>query len=141
MTDYTHPVLLIEDNPLDLDLAERAFSRCNILNPIQTARDGVEAVGYIDKWSNGEELPVIILLDLKLPRLDGLEVLNRMKHTAISASVPLIVLTSSSDSGDIKKAYELGANSYLIKPLEYEQFIDLVAMIDQYWIKNNRCPG
>ena len=86
MTDYTHPVLLIEDNPIDLDLAVRAFSRCNILNPIQTARDGVEAVGYIDKWTTGEELPVVILLDLKLPRLDGLEVLNRMKHTAISAT-------------------------------------------------------
>lgn len=141
MTDFTHPVLLIEDNPIDLDLAVRAFSRCNILNPIQTARDGVEAVGYIDKWITGEELPVVILLDLKLPRLDGLEVLNRVKHTAISATVPVIVLTSSSDSGDIKKAYEYGANSYLIKPLEYEQFIDLVAMIDKYWIKNNKCPG
>jgi len=70
-----------------------------------------------------------------------LEVLNRMKHSAISANVPVIVLTSSTNSGDIKKAYELGANSYLIKPLEYEQFIDLVGMIDQYWIKNNRCPG
>ena len=97
MTDFTHPVLLIEDNPIDLDLAVRAFSRCNILNPIQTARDGVEAVGYIDKWITGEELPVVILLDLKLPRLDGLEVLNRVKHTAISATVPVIVLTSSSE--------------------------------------------
>ncbi len=141
MTDLTHPILLIEDNPVDLDLTVRTFRRCNILNPIQTARDGVEAVGYIDKWNCGEELPVIILLDLKLPRLDGLEVLKKMKHEVISGCVPLIVLTSSSDSGDIKCAYESGANSYLIKPVEYEQFIELVTIIDKYWIKNNKNPG
>jgi CheY-like chemotaxis protein len=141
MTDLTHPILLIEDNPVDLDLAVRTFKRCNILNPIQTARDGVEAVGYIDKWNSGDELPVLILLDLKLPRLDGLEVLKRMKHAVISAPVPLIILTSSSNSSDIKSAYEFGANSYLIKPVEYEQFIELVTIIDKYWIKNNKNPG
>lgn len=141
MTEYTHPILLIEDNPIDLDLTQRAFKRCNILNPIQTARDGIEAVSYIPRWEKGEELPMLILLDLKLPRLDGLEVLKRIKQTEISGSVPLAVLTSSSDSGDIRKAYRYGANSYLIKPIEYEKFIDLVITIDQYWIKSNTYPG
>jgi CheY-like chemotaxis protein len=141
MTELTHPILLIEDNPVDLDLAVRTFKRCNILNPIQTARDGVEAVGYIDRWNSGDELPVLILLDLKLPRLDGLEVLKKMKHEVICASVPMIILSSSSDCSDIKSAYEFGANSYLIKPVEYEQFIELVTIIDKYWIKNNKYPG
>lgn len=141
MTELTHPILLIEDNPIDLDLAKRAFTRCNILNPLQTARDGIEAIGYIDNWANGSELPVLIILDLKLPRLDGLEVLKKIKQTNISSQVPLVILTSSTDSDDIKCAYSLGANSYLIKPVEYDQFINLISIIDNYWIKNNKYPG
>ena len=70
MTDYTHPILIVEDNPIDLDLAKRAFQKCDILNPIQTARDGMETLAYIDRWLEGEELPAIILLDLKLPKIE-----------------------------------------------------------------------
>ena len=140
MTDYTHPILIVEDNPIDLDLAKRAFQKCEILNPIQTARDGMETLTYIARWLEGEELPAIILLDLKLPKLNGLEVLRRIKQEKICSNIPIIVLTSSTDLGDIRTAYEFGANSYLIKPIGYDQFLDLIILIDQYWIKSNVYP-
>jgi CheY-like chemotaxis protein len=140
MTDYTHPILIIEDNPVDLDLAKRAFQKSDILNPIQTARDGMELLAYIERWLNGEELPAIILLDLKLPKLNGLEVLKIIKQETICNNVPVIVLTSSSDLGDIRTAYECGANSYLIKPIGYDQFLELIFLINQYWIKSNIYP-
>ncbi len=141
MTDYTHPILIIEDNPIDLDLARRAFQKCDILNPIQTARDGMESLAYMERWLNGEELPAVILLDLKLPKLNGLEVLRIIKNEIICNNVPVIVLTSSSDLGDIRTAYEYGANSYLIKPIGYDQFLELIFLINQYWIKSNIYPG
>jgi CheY-like chemotaxis protein len=140
MTDYTHPILIVEDNPIDLDLAKRAFQRCDILNPIQTARDGMETLSYIERWQGGEELPAVILLDLKLPKLNGLEVLRKIKKEKICNNVPVIILTSSSDHGDISRAYEYGANSYLIKPIGYDQFLELIFLINQYWIKSNIYP-
>ncbi len=140
MTDYTHPILIVEDNPIDLDLAKRAFQKCDILNPIQTARDGMETLTYIARWLEGEELPAIILLDLKLPKINGLDVLRRIKQEKICNNIPIIVLTSSTDIGDIRTAYEFGANSYLIKPIGYDQFLDLIFLINQYWIKSNVYP-
>ena len=140
MTDYTHPILIVEDNPIDLDLAKRAFQRCDILNPIQTARDGMETLSYIERWQDGAELPLVILLDLKLPKLNGLEVLRKIKGDKICYKVPVIILTSSSDHGDIRTAYEYGANSYLIKPIGYDQFLELILLINQYWIKSNIYP-
>ncbi len=140
MTEYTHPILIVEDNPIDLDLAKRAFKHNMVLNPIQTARDGIEAIDYINKWMSGDELPAIILMDLKLPKMNGLEVIKSMKTENVCKMVPIIVLTSSSDSGDIYKAYEFGANSYLIKPIGYDQFLELVSVINHYWIKSNVLP-
>jgi CheY-like chemotaxis protein len=140
MTDYTHPILIIEDNPVDLDLAKRAFQKCDILNPIQTARDGLEILNFITRWLAGEELPAVILLDLKLPKLNGLDVLKIIKQETICKNIPVIVLTSSSDLGDIRTAYEYGANSYLIKPIGYDQFLELIFLINQYWIKSNIYP-
>lgn len=140
MTDYTHPILIVEDNPIDLDLAKRAFQKCEILNPIQTARDGMETLTYIERWLEGEELPAIILLDLKLPKFNGFDVLRKIKQEKICSNIPIIVLTSSTDLGDIRTAYEFGANSYLIKPIGYDQFLDLIILIDQYWIKSNVYP-
>ncbi len=137
MTDYSKPILIVEDNPIDLDLAKRAFQYNQVLNPIQTARDGLEAIGNIDKWVNGAEIPAIILMDLKLPKMSGLEVIKEFKSEKVCKMVPIIVLTSSTDSGDISNAYDFGANSYLIKPIGYDQFLDLVSVINQYWIKSN----
>ena len=135
------PILLVEDNPMDIDLTRRAFAKQNISNPIQTARDGEVAISYIDKWAEGELLPQIILLDLKLPRVDGLDVLQRLKTHPIYRQIPVIILTSSSDSGDIARAYQLGANSYIIKPVDFEKFLEVADLLHSYWCNLNIQPG
>ncbi|MBK5963643.1 two-component system response regulator [Thiocystis minor] len=134
------PILLVEDNPMDLDLARRAFARCNPSNPIEVARDGQEVLDWIPRWEAGEPLPLLILLDLKLPRVDGLEVLRRLRAHPISQALPVVVLTSSSDEGDIATAYRLHANSYIIKPVNFEAFMEVAARIEQYWRLINHPP-
>lgn len=128
-----NPILLVEDNPLDIDLTIRAFKKRNLTNPIQVARDGEEALAYIEKWDAGEEIPVVILLDLNMPKLDGLEVLKVIKKHPKYASIPVVVLTSSSDNNDIEKAYKLGANSYIVKPVNFDKFVDVASHIELYW--------
>ncbi len=135
------PILLVEDNPMDVDLTRRAFARQNISNPIQIARDGEAAISFIDKWAEGELLPQIILLDLKLPRVDGLDVLQRLKTHPIYRQIPVIILTSSSDSGDISRAYQLGANSYIIKPVDFDKFLEVANLLHSYWCNMNTQPG
>lgn len=133
MNIYERPILLIEDNPMDVDLTRRAFTKRKLLNPIQVARDGEEALTYLQKWEEGERLPVIILLDLKLPRIDGLEVLRQFKQHPKARAIPIIVMTSSNDDKDILEAYTLGANSYIIKPVDFDKFIQVAEQIDLYW--------
>ena len=135
---FNKPVLLVEDNPMDVDLTLRAFSKRNIKNPIYIARDGEEALAWIDKWDKGEPLPVVILLDLKLPRIDGLEVLKGIKSHERYRIIPVVIITTSSEDKDIKRAYDMGANSYIIKPVNFEKFIEVVAQIELYW--NNELP-
>ena len=130
---YNHPILLVEDNPVDIDLTIRAFKKRRLTNPIEVARDGEEAVNWIKKWQNGEPLPVVILLDLKLPRIHGLDVLKELKSHATFKTIPVVVLTTSSDDLDIKAAYELGVNSYIIKPVDFEKFLEVAANIELYW--------
>ncbi|MFO7656417.1 MAG: response regulator [Bacteroidales bacterium] len=127
------PILLIEDNPMDVDLTIRAFKKRNITNPIQVARDGEEAVGFIKRWGQGETFPVVILLDLKLPRIDGLEVLRIIKSNPEYRTIPVVVLTTSSNNSDMKMAYDLGANSYIVKPVNFEKFIEVATQIELYW--------
>jgi hypothetical protein len=134
------PILLIDDNPMDIDLTLRAFARRNITNPILVARDGAEALEWVQRWEAGEPLPVLILLDLKLPRIDGLDVLRAFKgHPAVS-SIPVVVITTSSEDSDIRNAYYLGANSYLVKPADFDKFLQLVEQIELYWILLNEPP-
>ena len=135
------PIMIVEDNPMDLDLTQRAFKKHEILNPVIIARDGVEAVERLDTLKAGMDLPVMVLLDLKLPKKDGFEVLTKIKTNSFLSSIPVIVLTSSTDSGDIKRAYHAGANSYLIKPVDFSMFIDLVKQIYEYWSNLNILPG
>jgi CheY-like chemotaxis protein len=136
------PILLVEDNPMDVDLTRRAFAKRNIVNPLQVARDGEEALGWFDRWADGEPLPVVILLDLKLPRISGLEVLRQIKSHPSYARVPVVVLTTSREDADVEAAYALGVNSYIVKPVEFEKFIDVAAQIDLYWcVLNQRVPG
>jgi CheY-like chemotaxis protein len=108
MAAALNPILIVEDRFADLDLTKRAFARRRILNPIVEARDGEEAIAYIDKWEAGEPRPVCILLDLGLPKISGLEVLRRYKRRPISASIPTIVLTTSAEDQDIAEALQAG---------------------------------
>ena len=128
-----NPILLVEDNPIDLDLTMRAFASRNLANPIEVARDGEEALDYIPRWEKGEPLPVVILLDLNLPKINGLEVLKVLKSHPVYKTIPVVVLTTSSESSDVKTAYQLGVNSYIIKPVDFEKFIDMAKHIELYW--------
>ena len=134
-------ILLVEDNPVDLDLTLRAFARRNLHNPIQIARDGEEALAWIPRWEAGEPLPVVVLLDVKLPRVDGLEVLRQFRAHPISRNLPVVMLTSSNDSRDIALAYEHHANSYIVKPVDFAKFLDVAAEIELYWCVLNKRPG
>ena len=139
LTNYANnPILLVEDNPLDLDLTLRAFSSQKLTNPIQIARDGEEALEFITKWENGEPVPVVILLDLKLPKVNGLEVLEAIKTHPVYKTIPVVILTTSAESSDVKSAYVLGANSYILKPVDYEKFIDVAKQIELYWTVLNK---
>jgi len=133
-----NPILLVEDNPVDLDLTIRAFSLSKLTNPIVVARDGEEALEFIPRWEQGESLPVVILLDLKLPKVNGLEVLKTIKSHPGLKAIPIVVLTSSAESSDVKSAYDLGANSYIVKPVDFEKFIEVAKHIELYWSVLNK---
>lgn len=141
-TAANQPILLVEDNPLDVDLTLRAFARRKLTNPILIARNGEEAIQWIQKWEQGSEQPVVVLLDLKLPKISGLEVLEVLKKHPKYHAIPVVVLTASSENDDVKKAYELGANSYIVKPVDFDKFVDVAATIEIYWtIINHPSPS
>ena len=141
MKENARPILLVEDNPMDLDLTCRAFARRHIANPIQTARDGEDALGFLRRWELGEPPPVLILLDLKLPKVDGLEVLRLLKIHPRFRLIPVVVLTTSSEEKDMREAYQLGANSYIVKPVDYDRFVEAADRIEEYWCHINQLPG
>jgi CheY-like chemotaxis protein len=140
MNNNLSPILMVEDRAADLDLTKRAFARRHLLNPIQEARNGEEALAYIDRWEAGEPLPVFILLDLKLPRVSGLEVLRQLKNHPKFHTIPVIVLTTSTEDQDIKEAYALGCNSYILKPVEFNNFMEVASHIEVYWCALNTAP-
>jgi CheY-like chemotaxis protein len=138
-------VLLVEDNPDDEVLALRALKKQHLANEIAVARDGVEALeflfcegAYADR--NPCELPVVVLLDLKLPKIDGLEVLKRLKEDDRTRRMPVVIMTSSSEEQDIVDSYNLGANSYIRKPVDFNQFTEAVAQLGLYWLVLNEAP-
>ncbi|MHB9053073.1 MAG: response regulator [Thermoleophilia bacterium] len=140
-------ILLVEDNPSDAELALRALKKNNLANSLYWAKDGEEALEYI--FATGaftgrevEAAPKVILLDLKLPKVDGLEVLRRVKADERTRTVPVVVLTSSREERDLTESYSLGVNSYIAKPVDFEQFIISVRDIGLYWLLlNNPPPG
>jgi CheY-like chemotaxis protein len=134
------PILLVEDNPMDVDLTRRAFTRQRVLNPIQVARDGEEALQYLQAWERGAELPALILLDLKLPKVDGLEVLRTIKTHPRFHALLVIVLSTSGEDRDILTAYQEGANSYIVKPVDFDRFIEVVEHLQTYWLSLNVPP-
>jgi CheY-like chemotaxis protein len=132
------PILLVEDNPMDVDLTLRAFKRRRVTNTILVARDGEEALAWLPRWESGEPWPAVVLLDLKLPKVDGLEVLRQLKQHPSLRVIPVVVLTTSSDSADLQAAYQLGANSYIVKPVDFEKFMDVSEQIELYWTVINQ---
>lgn len=139
MTMYP-PILLVEDNPVDVDLTLRAFKRRKLANEVLVSRDGEEALAWIPRWEAGEQLPAVVLLDLKLPKVDGLSVLRAFKAHKVSHRIPVVILTTSKEDKDVSAAYDLGANSYIAKPVEFEKFMDVAQHIELYWCVLNEKP-
>jgi two-component system response regulator len=138
-------ILLVEDNPDDEALALRAFRKSAISNPIVVARDGAEALDYLyaqGQYANREstELPAVVLLDLKLPKIDGLEVLARIRENALTKHLPVVILTSSKHEEDLVNGYNLGANSYVRKPVDFNEFVQAVGHLGLYWLLLNELP-
>jgi CheY-like chemotaxis protein len=136
-TGPIRPILLVENRPVDIDLTVRAFERRRLLNPIQVVRNGEEAIAFFDCWEAGEPTPICILLDLKMPRMNGLEVLGQLKSHPRFSTIPVVVLTTSSEDSDVQEAYKLGCNSYIVKPVEFDKFLDVAAKIEIYWCALN----
>ena len=140
-----HIIMIVEDNEDDLELALRAFKQNNVLNEIVVARDGVEALDYL--FGTGPHagrdlcvMPEVVLLDLKMPRLGGLEVLQRVRADARTRYLPVVVLTSSDEEKDMIDSYHYGVNSYIRKPVDFKQFTDAVRQLSLYWMVLNQCP-
>jgi two-component system response regulator len=132
-------ILLVEDNADDVALTQRAFRRNHILNQVVVARDGVEALDYL--FGPGEQrAPAIMLLDLKLPRIDGLEVLRRVRADERTRLLRVVVLTSSLEEQDLVQSYSLGANSYIRKPVDFDNFLTAVGQLGLYWLLLNEAP-
>ena len=144
MIDNCVEFLLVEDNPVDVELAMHAFESHHLANRICVLRDGVEALDYLFSTGAFEGrtagCPKAILLDLKLPRLDGLEVLRRIKTDERTRLIPVVVLTSSRQERDIVESYRLGVNSYIVKPVDFDQFSEAVRTLGLYWLVMNQPP-
>jgi len=136
------PILVVEDNDMDLDFCLQAFAEHSIANPILICRDGEEALQFIDAHSTSEDLqlPLFVLLDLRLPKVDGIDVLRYARQHPTWKQVPFIILTTSRENSDITLAYELGVNSYIVKPVEFTSFSEVMKNIKVYWLLTNESP-
>ena len=138
-------ILLVDDREDDVILVQRALARADVQNPVFVVRDGEEALAYLDgtgKYTNRDEypLPDIMLLDLKMPRMDGFEVLQEVRSRSGFKALRIIVLTSSEDIFDINKAYDLGANSFLVKPFEFDNYAAMLRTLSAFWLHHSRMP-
>jgi CheY-like chemotaxis protein len=139
-------ILLVEDNPTDAELTMRALKRKNLINRLLWVKDGAEALDFL--FAKGEysdrdpnDIPKLILLDLRMPKVDGLEVLQEIKDDERTKRIPVVILTSSKEDRDIVESYKLGVNSYVSKPVEFDEFIDAVSTMGFYWILINKPPS
>jgi CheY-like chemotaxis protein len=130
-------ILLVEDNPDDIELTTRAFRKQNLLNKIDIAKDGVEAINYLKE---AKELPTVVLLDLKLPKVNGLEVLQFIRRNESTKLLPVVILTSSKEERDLIESYKTGANSFVRKPVDFDQFMNAVKDLGLYWLLLNENP-
>ena len=144
MTDNKSLILLVEDNPKDLELTLIALGKSNLANEVIVARDGAEALDYLqctgDHANRPRGNPAVVLLDLKMPKVSGLEVLQRMRSTSGLRSTPVVMLTSSQEESDVVKSYELGVNAYVVKPVEFKQFVSAIADLGVFWAVLNEPP-
>ena len=138
-------ILLVEDNPQDAEMTMRALSKRNLANHVHWVKDGEEALEYLfcrGQYAGRDPArpPKLVLLDIKMPKVDGIEVLRQVKGSVLK-SVPMVVMTSSNEERDVVESYRLGVNSYIVKPVAFEAFLDTVSKIGLYWVLTNRVPG
>ncbi len=145
MVENIVDIVLVEDNPADVELTLRALRKSHIANEIIVLNDGQQALdyffargAYVDR--NIMKQPKVVLLDLKLPKIDGLEVLKELKNNEKTRTIPVVVLTSSKEESDVLKSYKLGANSYLVKPVDFDRFLESVGNLGLYWLLLNQAP-
>jgi len=138
-------ILLVEDSSADAEMTLRTLKKRGIANNVEWVKDGVEAIDYLfcqDKYAGRDNgLPKLVLLDLKMPRMDGLQVLERMKSDVRTRKIPVVMMTSSREEGDLIASYELGVNSYVVKPMDFDEFAVTVAQVGMYWLIANQAPG
>jgi two-component system response regulator len=140
------PLLLVDDSADDVDLCIRSLKKAGVMNEIVVAVDGVEALDYLagtGRWAgrNTREFPAVVLLDLKMPRMDGMEVLQRIRSSPSTRTLPVVILTSSREERDVTRGYDLGANSFLQKPVEFSEFAAAVSHLGVYWLLFNVPPA
>ncbi len=142
MNTRIRPILLVEDNPMDLDLTCQALKEVSVVNPILACRDGEEALRYIEEHQlpTDSQVPILVLLDLRLPKVDGIEVLRQARNHAVWKQVPVVVLTTSRENKDVEAAYALGVNSYIVKPVDSAAFAEVMKTIKVYWLLINEQP-
>jgi CheY-like chemotaxis protein len=138
-------ILLVEDNPSDIALTKRAMVKSHIANEVEVAEDGQDALDYLfgaGAYAGRDvtQLPALVLLDLKLPRVDGLEVLRRIRSESLTRRLPVVILTSSKEEQDLATSYDLGVNSYIRKPVDFEQFVQAIQTLGLYWLVLNEEP-
>jgi CheY-like chemotaxis protein len=142
ITPRARPILVVEDNPMDLDFLLQAFEEHGVLNPVLVCRDGEEAMLFIAAHTGPDDpsLPLLVLLDLRLPKVDGIDVLRQARQLPVWKQIPFVVVTTSRENTDISRAYELGVNSYIVKPVDFPAFAEVVKQIKFYWLLTNEPP-
>ncbi len=144
MSSCQHRILLVEDDEADIELTVTAFKKYNLCNDIDIARDGVEALDYLHRRgeyeNRSEHDPVVVLLDLKMPRMGGIEVLEKIKTDSKLKRIPVVVMTSSKEHPDIEKCYDLGVNAYVVKPVNFNEFTDSIKKLGLFWLVLNQAP-
>jgi CheY-like chemotaxis protein len=137
VSNHLRPILLVEDNPNDLELTLAALSKCQLANEVVVARDGAEALDYLHRrgpWASREPRhPAVVLLDLKLPKVDGLEVLEQVKNHPALQQIPVVMLTSSREERDLVKSYQMGVNAFVVKPIDFNAFFEAIQDLGMFW--------